>query len=105
MIHRNEELYPDPLRYRPQRFIERKFAPHEFATFGGGHRYCLGAAFAMHEMTIAIGMIVREFDLSLLSDRPLKPVRRNATIAPESGVPTRVDSVRVKNAENSREAA
>ena len=105
MIHRNQELYPDPLRYRPQRFIERKFAPHEFATFGGGHRHCLGAAFAIHEMTIAVGTIVREFDLSLLSDQPLRPVRRNATIAPEGGVPTRVDAIRVRNSGNSAEAA
>jgi cytochrome P450 len=94
MIHRDPSLYPEPERYRPQRFLERKFAPHEFASFGGGHRHCLGAAFAMHEMKIVIGMIVRRFDLALTSTRPLRSVRRNLILVPEGGVGVRIESIR-----------
>jgi cytochrome P450 len=97
MIHRDPTLYPEPERYRPQRFLERGFAPHEFASFGGGHRHCLGAAFAMHEMKIVVGLIVQRFELSLASSRPLRSVRRNLILAPEGGVAARVESIRKRS--------
>lgn len=52
--HRREETYPDPEQFRPERFLERKFSPFEFMPFGGGHRRCIGAAFAMAEMRIVL---------------------------------------------------
>jgi cytochrome P450 len=87
MLHRRPDLYPEPERFRPERFLERKFAPNEFATFGGGHRHCLGAAFAMNELKVVLGTLLPRVELSLAVDRPLRPVRRNATLAPEAGVP------------------
>src|SRR6185295_14269434 len=37
-------LFPEPDRFRPERFLERKFNTGEFLPFGGGARRCLGAA-------------------------------------------------------------
>jgi len=89
-IHRDPALYPEPERFRPQRFLEQRFAPHEFTSFGGGHRHCIGAAFALSEMKIVLGTLVRSFELESVLDRPLRTVRRNATLAPERGAPMRV---------------
>lgn len=94
MLHRRPDLYPDPSVFRPERFLERKFAPNEFAAFGGGHRHCLGAAFAMNELKVVLGTLLPRVELSLESERPLRPVRRNATLAPEAGVPMRVTARR-----------
>jgi len=85
-IHRNEELYPQPEAFRPARFLERRFAPHEFAAFGGGHRHCLGSAFALAEMAIVLGTILPRFRFELDSDKPLGIERRTVTLAPEGGV-------------------
>lgn len=90
MIHRNQELYPEPERFRPERFLERRFAPWEFVAFGGGHRHCIGAAFAMNELKVVLGTLTPRSDLELTLDRPLRTVRRNLTLAPERGVPMRV---------------
>src|SRR5262249_11901293 len=38
LVHRREELYPKPEQFRPERFLERKFGPHEWFPFGGGNR-------------------------------------------------------------------
>jgi cytochrome P450/diketogulonate reductase-like aldo/keto reductase len=45
LVHRRPDLYPEPEKFRPERFLERKFAPHEWFPFGGGNRTCLGMAF------------------------------------------------------------
>ena len=59
LLHMREDLYPEPERFRPERFLERKFSPFEYIPFGGGSRRCLGAAFALYEMKIVIGTLLR----------------------------------------------
>jgi cytochrome P450 family 110 len=71
-IHQDESLYPEPSVFRPERFLERRFAPHEFAAFGGGHRHCLGAAFAMNEMKVVLGTLLGRVRLRLAEARPLR---------------------------------
>lgn len=90
MIHRDETLYPEPDHFRPERFLERRFAPHEFAAFGGGFRRCLGAAFALSEMKIALGTLLPRFELELVEPAMPRTVFRSVILAPEGGVPARV---------------
>ena len=89
-LHCDEALYPEPEVFRPARFIEQARPPHEFAAFGGGHRYCLGAAFALAEMAIVIGTLLPRYELELTGKRPLRTVRRHVTLGPEGGVEMRV---------------
>ena len=86
LLHRRPELFPEPERFRPERFLERTFSPFEFVPFGGGHRRCLGAAFAMYEMKIVLATILPRYPLRLASDRELEPVRWNVFMAPRGGV-------------------
>lgn len=89
-IHRDPGLYPQPAAFRPNRFLEKARPPHEFAAFGGGHRHCLGAAFALAEMAIVIGTLLPRFELELDTPRALRTVRRHVTLGPEGGVAMRV---------------
>lgn len=91
---RDERAYPEPHRFRPERFLEKKYGPAEFMPFGGGQRRCLGAAFAEAELAIALATIAREWELSLASDEPEIAVRRNITMGPKSGVRVRVAGAR-----------
>lgn len=87
LVHHHPELYPEPSRFRPERFLERKFSPFEYLPFGGGHRRCIGAAFAMFEMKIVLGVALSAWEFRLLDERPPRPVRRNLTLSPSGGVP------------------
>lgn len=89
--HSNPAVFPEPERFRPERFLERKFSPFEYMPFGGGARRCLGAAFALYEMKVALGTLLSGHRFSLGHDRPIRPVRRHITLAPEDGVPLRYE--------------
>ena len=82
-LHRNPTLYPEPETFRPQRFLERTFAPHEFMPFGAGHRKCLGAAFAMFEMKIVLGTLLQARTLRLADDGDVPLVPRNTVLGPK----------------------
>lgn len=85
-IHFDPNIYEDPEAFQPERFIDRKYSPFEYMPFGGGHRRCIGAAFAMFEMAVVLDTLLREFDLSLEETGEVKPVRRNITMGPETGI-------------------
>jgi cytochrome P450 len=85
-LHRREDLYPDAEAFRPERFLERSFAPYEFMPFGGGARRCIGAAFASYEMKVVLGSILQTARLRSAETRPVRVVARNAVIGPGGGV-------------------
>lgn len=93
-IHQREDLYPQPQQFRPERFEQRKFGPHEFLPFGGGHRRCIGAAFAGFEMQVVLGTVLREYGVHLQNPASPRPVRRNVTMAPADGVPVVITRAR-----------
>ena len=86
IAHYNAETYPEPDRFRPERFLERSFSPFEYMPFGGGSRRCIGAAFAGFEMAIVLGTLLKRFEFQLLETEPVVPVRRNVTLGPSTGV-------------------
>lgn len=88
--HLRPEAFPEPHAFRPERFIDQRHDAFTYLPFGGGHRRCIGAAFASFEIKIILGVLYRDFELELLEPTPARPVRRNITMAPGSGVPVRI---------------
>ena len=86
LIHLDPTRYPEPLRFRPERFLERTNTAYEFLPFGGGARRCVGAAFAVAEMEIVLGSLIAQHRLGLAEDTPVPPVPRTFTIGPKGGV-------------------
>ena len=85
LLHRRPDLYPDPLAFRPERFLERPAGTYEWIPFGGGVRRCLGASFALFEMKIVLREILAHLRLRRLAT-PDEPVGRRAiTFTPKRG--------------------
>jgi cytochrome P450 len=86
LVHRRADLYPRPAAFRPERFLERKYAGNEWFPFGGGNRTCLGMAFAMYEMKVVLGTLFAQVELARPNGSRSHPVRRGVSLAPDDGV-------------------
>jgi cytochrome P450 len=85
LVHRREDIYPEPRAFRPERFLEQPAGTYTWIPFGGGVRRCLGGAFALQEMKIVLEAIVSRAQL-----RPARPAservtRRSIALVPEHG--------------------
>ncbi|KAK3599085.1 hypothetical protein CHS0354_024413 [Potamilus streckersoni] len=67
-VHHNPSVWPDSLRFIPERFSPENVEnrdPFAFVPFSAGPRNCIGQNFAMHEMKLLIARILRRFCLEL----------------------------------------
>ncbi|HWD70259.1 MAG TPA: cytochrome P450 [Solirubrobacteraceae bacterium] len=85
MLHHDPEIYPQPFAFRPERFLEKSPGTYTWIPFGGGRRRCLGAAFAMQEMKIVIGEVLRRFTLEPQQPAGERSIRRSITVSPRQG--------------------
>lgn len=67
LVHRRPDIYPDPERFEPERFLDASPGTYTWIPFGGGVRRCIGGSFAHLEMQV----VLRE----LLKRRHLRPAR------------------------------
>jgi cytochrome P450 len=85
LIHRRADVYPEPYRFRPERFLEQPAGTYTWIPFGGGVRRCLGASFAQFEMRVVLRELVQRLDLRVADPRPERVTRRAITLVPERG--------------------
>ncbi len=85
LVHHRPDLYPEPAKFRPGRFLERRYAGHEWFPFGGGSRTCLGMAFALYEMKAVLATLFARVRLARPAGARSSPVRRGITLAPDDG--------------------
>ena len=72
-LHNNPHVWEEPQKYNPERFDPDQVAkmdPYQFIPFSAGSRNCIGQNFAMNEMKLTVGRVVRRFRLKADSDRP-----------------------------------
>ncbi|MET8545500.1 cytochrome P450 [Kitasatospora sp. NPDC004799] len=72
VTHRHPDHWEAPERFDPDRFLpEAERARHRYAwfPFGGGPRACIGQHFSTLEAVLALGVLLRDFDLEAVDRR------------------------------------
>jgi cytochrome P450 len=90
LTHRRADLWPEPERFNPARFLDARPNPYGFFPFGGGTRRCIGAAFAQYQMKVVLSELLRSVELAPASGYVAKPIRSSIALAPSEGMPVRV---------------
>jgi cytochrome P450 len=85
VTHRNPRLWPDPLRFDPERFSpEAVRQRHRYAyfPFGGGPRVCIGNAFALMEARLALAVLAQDWRLASPPGAPPPSPQARVTLRP-----------------------
>jgi cytochrome P450 len=97
LVHRREELYPEPEQFRPERFLERRFGPHEWFPFGGGNRVCLGMPFALYEMKVLLATLFSQVRLARPAGARSRGRRYGLVLGPDDGGRVIVEGQRTRS--------
>jgi cytochrome P450 family 138 len=84
-IHDDPNVFPDPKRFDPQRYIGTKPSSFAWVPFGGGTRRCVGAAFANMEMDVVLRTVLRQFTIEISSAPGERCHCRGVAYTPKDG--------------------
>jgi len=87
---RDPRFFPDPDRFDPERWREDpvrsgKIPRFAYFPFGGGPRVCVGASFAMMEVTLLLAMMQQRFHLEIVPGHPIE-IFASVTLRPKYGI-------------------
>ncbi len=84
--HRDPEVFPEPERFDPSRWLRRRPDPYEYIPFSVGPRVCLGAFFAVTEIKLSVARILQKYRLTVVPGTKIDPVL-DFVLKPQGGLP------------------
>ncbi|EDW02010.1 GH20136 [Drosophila grimshawi] len=96
--HRDEDFYPDPEKFDPDRFSAENVAARdsvEWLPFGDGPRNCIGMRFGQMQSRVGLAQLIRNFKFSVCekTDIPLKHDPKSFVLGTVGGIYVRAERV------------
>ncbi|KAI9663511.1 MAG: hypothetical protein M1831_002520 [Alyxoria varia] len=76
-VHLNADIFPAPLEFKPERWIEDPSLDNWLVAFSKGPRSCLGINLAWVELRMTMAAVFRRFDVKLHPSSPEKLVYKD----------------------------
>ncbi len=92
-VHLRADVYPEPLRFMPERFLNEAPKTYAWLPFGGGVRRCVGGAFSMFEMRVIMRTILRGARFRSVTSPPEGIGRSNVVFSPSLGGRVTLDRI------------
>jgi len=94
-IHRDPEIYPDPMKFDPERFTpENKASRHHFSylPFGEGPRNCIASRFGMMQTRLGLVTLLSKYEVSVSEKTPIliEYVPKAIVLAVKGGLPLKI---------------
>lgn len=84
-LHENPDIFIDPERFDPSRFVGAKSPGAGWLPFGGGTRRCIGAEFALVEMDVVLRTVLGHFAIQTDDAPAEKSYFRGVAHTPKRG--------------------
>ena len=87
ITHHMPELFPEPERFRPERWETIRPSPYAYFPFAAGPRMCLGAPLAGMTMRLTLPAILQRFRLKVVPGTCINGRVSSTMLSPASGMP------------------
>ena len=85
LINRNPDIYSEPDRFCPERWLDLNPSPYDYTTFGAGGRMCPGFTFAGQMVKVALAAVLTQHRIDMAPTAHLD-YRFNVTLTPHPAV-------------------
>jgi cytochrome P450 len=95
LLHRREQSFSEPQQFCPQRFLggAATTARSDYVPFGLGPRLCIGRDFALGEMVVVLGELLREHRVDVPTPWRRPQPQTLVAVHPRGGMPLHVTRV------------
>ena len=93
LVHRRPDAWPDPLAFRPERFLQPGAGRTAYLPFGQGPRLCIGREFALGEMVVVLARLLATYRLDVPAGWSRPEPEATVAVHPRGGMPLRVSRV------------
>jgi cytochrome P450 family 135 len=86
LLHSDPGLFPEPERFRPERFLAgAEISPYAWLPFGAGRRRCLGAELASFQMRVVLRTVLQNVTLRAAGLADERARNRHIALVPAAG--------------------
>ena len=87
LLHRRADTFPDPLAFRPERFLAADAGRTGYLPFGQGPRLCIGREFALGEMVLVLSRLLSEHRVAVPEGWTRPAADARVAVHPHGGMP------------------
>jgi cytochrome P450 len=95
VLHRRGDSWPDPLAFRPERFLDENAGAGRsgYLPFGQGPRLCIGREFALGEMVVVLSQLLSAYRLDVPQGWSRPAAQAQVAVHPRGGMPLLVTRI------------